>query len=116
MASVENNIGSTGGVTGKGFVRGQSGNPGGRPRGLARATREVLGGDGERIVRFWLKTMEDPNAKLADRLEASRLLADRGWGRPTVTDPLAEAAAVPSAVLLTIREGQPLEEAQIEEF
>jgi hypothetical protein len=26
--------------------------------------------------------MNDPEAKLSDRLEASELLADRGWGKP----------------------------------
>jgi hypothetical protein len=31
---------------------GQSGNPGGRPRGLARRVRELVGDDGELILQF----------------------------------------------------------------
>jgi hypothetical protein len=42
MSGVQNN-GGTGGITGKGFMPGRSGNPGGRPKGLARATRELVG-------------------------------------------------------------------------
>jgi hypothetical protein len=61
--------------------KGRSGNPGGRPLGLARKTRELVGGDGERIVNFWIDTMEDPTCRRAERLEASRLLAERGWGK-----------------------------------
>jgi hypothetical protein len=64
------------------FQAGRSGNPGGRPRGLARRTRELVGEDGDEIVRFWLALMRDETAKTADRLEASRLLAVRGWGKP----------------------------------
>jgi hypothetical protein len=30
--------------------------------------------------------MDDSTARLADRLEASRLLADRGWGKPVPSD------------------------------
>jgi hypothetical protein len=66
------------------YIPGTSGNPGGRPRGLARATRELLGGDGEAIPRLWLSIMNDEKAKTSDRLEASRLLADRGWGKTAV--------------------------------
>lgn len=80
---VQNNMKTTGGATGAGFKPGQSGNPGGRPRGLARMTRDKLGDDGDVLVEFWLGVMNDPSAKLPDRLTASKLLAERGWGRPT---------------------------------
>ena len=53
MSSVQNNGGATGGVTGKGFRPGRSGNPGGRPQGLARATRELVGEDGKALVELW---------------------------------------------------------------
>jgi hypothetical protein len=36
------------GVTGKGFLPGQSANPGDRPKGLARRVREVVAGSGGR--------------------------------------------------------------------
>jgi hypothetical protein len=69
-----------GGVTSKGFRPGQSGNPGGRSKGLSRVARELIGDDGRRIVHFWLTVMDDPDCKLSERLEASKLLAERGWG------------------------------------
>jgi len=64
------------------FPRGVSGNPGGRPRGLARETRTQVGADGEAIITFWLSIMNDETTRTADRLEASRLLAERGCGKP----------------------------------
>jgi hypothetical protein len=58
-----------------------SGKPGGRPRSLARKTRELVGEDGEPLVRLWLSIALDESQRTRDRLDASRLLADRGWGR-----------------------------------
>ena len=83
MTIVDNKPKSTrpGGVTGKGFVPGQSGNPGGRPRGLARRVRELVGDDGDEIVRFMFDVMSNPKARMADRIEAARWLGDRGFGR-----------------------------------
>jgi Family of unknown function (DUF5681) len=93
-SGVQNNIETRGGVTGKGFRPGQSGNPGGRPKGLARATRELVGDDGLRIARFWLDTMLDETQDLRLRLEASRLLADRGWVKALDHEPLVENESV----------------------
>lgn len=45
------------GVTGKGFLLGQSGNPGGRAKGLQRRVRELVGDDGERIAAFLLDVL-----------------------------------------------------------
>ena len=57
MSPVENPPATTrhGGVTGAGFLPGQSGNPGGRPKGLARRVREVVGDNGELILGFMLE-------------------------------------------------------------
>ena len=63
------------------FKPGQSGNPAGRPKSLARKTRELVGEDGEPLVRLWLAIMNDAGAKPSERIEASKLLADRGWGK-----------------------------------
>ena len=63
------------------WPKGVSGNPGGRPQGLAKATRELVGEDGHRLAEFWFSTMQDETRRDSDRLEASRLLADRGWGK-----------------------------------
>ena len=84
--SVENNAGTRGrpfkaGQPNPGFKPGQSGNPGGRPKGLAKRVRELVGEDGERIIEFMASVMNDETARKADRLEAAKWLADRGFGR-----------------------------------
>ena len=79
--NVENNAETTkkpGGVTGKGFMPGQSGNPGGRPkenaevRDLARQHTKLAI---ERLV-FWL---ESDNARAST--SAATAILDRGWGK-----------------------------------
>ena len=70
------------------FPKGVSGNPGGKPQGLARATRELVGEDGMKLAAFWFSIMQDETRRDSDRLEASRLLADRGWGKAAVWEPL----------------------------
>lgn len=87
MNSVQSNGRGTGGVTGKGFMPGRSGNPGGRPKGLARATRELVGDDGLKLAELWWSIAQDPMQRASDRLEASRLLAERGWGKAAVFEP-----------------------------
>ena len=81
---------------------GQSGNPGGRPKGLARATRELVGEDGMALAELWWSIAQDPMRRDSDRLEASKLLAERGWGKagafePVEGDPLDLADAEASA-------------------
>jgi hypothetical protein len=104
MSRVQNNGGATGGITGKGFMAGRSGNPGGRPKGLAKATRELVGEDGMPLVRFWLGIVGDEGARTADRLEASRLLADRkapAFAPVEDKDPLDLSAAEQAAERFT---------------
>lgn len=61
---------------------GPSPNPGGRPKGLARLAREKVGNDGDAIITFWLEIMNDATRGVRERLDASKLLAERGWGKP----------------------------------
>ncbi len=75
-----------GGVTGKGFVPGQSGNPGGRPKGLAEKVRKATK-DGSLIIGLMMavvqgKKIDGQRPKIQYRLDAARWLVDRGWGRP----------------------------------
>jgi hypothetical protein len=60
---------------------GQSGNPGGRPKGLARRVRDLVGDDGYAIAEFMFGVMADQSARTSDRIEAAKWLADRGFGR-----------------------------------
>jgi len=69
------------------FPKGISGNPGGRPQGLARATRELVGEDGKKLTELWWSIAQDSMQRTSDRLEASKLLADRGWGQAAVYEP-----------------------------
>jgi hypothetical protein len=47
--------------------------------------RELVGDDGEAIAVYMLSVMRDEKARTADRLEAARWLADRGFGRSVQT-------------------------------
>jgi hypothetical protein len=69
------------------WPKGISGNPGGRPQGLARTTRELVGADGMALPQLWWDIARDESRRDSDRLEASKLLADRGWGKAAVFSP-----------------------------
>ncbi len=65
------------------FKPGKSGNPGGRPKGLMQAIRKSTK-DGKVLAEFWIKLVEGKikGATMADRVTASRLLAEHGFGKP----------------------------------
>lgn len=56
--------------------------------------------DGQELIDFWLGIMRAKRRALALRLEASKLLADRGWGRAAPSD--AELVPAPEYVVVNI--------------
>jgi hypothetical protein len=74
---------------GRPFAKGWAGGPG-RPAGIREYIRQRTQ-DGRAIVEFLLKVMDDtlyPKRRVRpqDRLEAARLLAERGFGRVPLAD------------------------------
>lgn len=106
--NVQNNAdNNTGGITGKGWKPGQSGNPGGRPkselsaaivaRKVAEAKCEINGKDGKPryagmsklealFARLWERAMAKGD------VQAARLLLEYGYGKPAQTVDLKSTA------------------------
>ena len=99
VGAAQNSGGTGAKALGRPWPKGISGNPGGRPQGLARATREPVGEDGNGIGQAVWTIAQNPLQRTSDRLEASKLLADRGWGK---------------AAVFTQQEGDPLDLANVE--
>ena len=88
------------------FQPGRSGNPGGRPKGLARKVREVIGNDGDALVGLWSAVLDGyivsrhpetgevvyKEVSVPDRIAVSRLLAERGWGKAPAHMPVENDA------------------------
>jgi hypothetical protein len=72
-------------VIGKPFPKGTSGNPGGRPRGLAAYVRENTDGGGE-MVELMVSILRGDVIggqvpRIRDRMDAATWLADRAFGK-----------------------------------
>lgn len=63
-------------MVGKPFEPGKSGNPGGRPKGIAAKAREHT----DRAVEVLVQGMEDDDRRV--RIAAAKELLDRGYGKP----------------------------------
>ena len=79
------------------WVKGVSGNPGGRPKGLAELVRQETK-DGAELVAFMLRILRARKQPLRYRLEAAAWLADRGFGKALqqmeVSGPEGEALTI----------------------
>ena len=73
-----------GGITGKGFMPGQSGNPNGHRKGVVNLAAHIRRHtrDGRDLVEFLVGIVNDDGQKADDRIKAIGILLDRGWGRP----------------------------------
>jgi len=91
-------------VVGRPFQKGQSGNPGGRPKGLARYVRELVGDDGRAIADFVFGVLADENQPIETRMKAAVFLADRGFGRPVAPEPSLSWSAASELGELTSEE------------
>lgn len=93
------------------FKPGQSGNPGGRAKGVERIAREAADGrtykDAEgnshtgaaAMIAVLLDLALDPTGRSRDRREAAVAVLDRGWGRPKqVVDIKSEQVAAQPAL------------------
>ena len=69
---------------GRPFRKGQSGNPGGRPktRGLIEEIKRACGENGSKLIRAILAIADDQAAPASTRLAALELLLAYGWGQP----------------------------------
>ena len=80
-AAAQNSGGTAAGTmpVGRRFEPGKSGNPGGRPKGLAAAVKAKV--QPEDLVAVLVDVAQDARAKPSERIAAVRELADRGWGK-----------------------------------
>ncbi len=69
---------------GRPFKKGQSGNPGGRPKAIAEV-RDLAREQTEKSVQALVSIRDSTRAPPAARVAAANSLLDRGWGRPAQT-------------------------------
>jgi Family of unknown function (DUF5681) len=66
---------------GKPFKKGQSGNPGGRPKVVAEV-KELARAHTHKAIETLVSIMGNPKAAPAARVSAANALLDRGYGKP----------------------------------
>ena len=98
------------------FVKGKSGNPGGKPR-LEAGVRELARKYTHKAIRTLINILDDPKANAAARSFAANSLLDRGYGKPTqhietnvtILDSLSETELRSLAGAIASLSGEPQE-------
>jgi hypothetical protein len=85
------------------FSPGISGNPGGRPKGIATRIRAETR-NGEELADFMLSVLRDDSEPTRTRMEAASWLADRGFGKPTMRQELSGPDSGPISSKHTVGE------------
>lgn len=91
-------------ATGRPFAPGQSGNPGGRKKGLDRLVRDLVGDDLPKLIKAQIRIAQGlppeealaVEVKAADVTRACEWLATRGWGPTKQTIEIADGEATTS--------------------
>jgi hypothetical protein len=71
----------TGGITGKGFQKGQSGNPTGRPK-APKEFSELAKNKSVDALKTLIELMENMKTKANDRIKAAEIVIAYGVGKP----------------------------------
>jgi hypothetical protein len=104
------------------WERGQSGNPGGRPRRPATVeARQVIHDVKEAAKALTAKAiatlenvMDDPRAPPAARVAAATTVLDRGWGRPTQSiEGNVKPFSLADLVYMSMKDRQPQPETKL---
>jgi Family of unknown function (DUF5681) len=80
------------------WPKGESGNPGGRPRGFVTEIRRQTK-NGFELVTFALRVLRNEEAEMRDRAWACTYLTDRGFGKPMQSLEVDGPPMVPAFVL-----------------
>jgi hypothetical protein len=80
-AALRTTLKQRGGVTGKGFVPGRSGNPGGRPRGERAYLATIYGEDGRKVYERLELLRHDRQTSRKLRAEIDMFILERLFGR-----------------------------------
>jgi hypothetical protein len=87
-------------LRGRPFSKGQSGNPGGRPKELREVT-ELARSAAPEAVKALVNIMNDSEAPPTARIAAATAILDRGFGRPAQSVDVSGAVVVHDLTRLT---------------